>query len=248
LTIEKPAYWAVLPAGVRYDPELPASAKLLYAEISSLTNQEGYCYASNAYFEALYGLSNETIVRLLRVLEQHGYIRREDATGGKNQRRIYAGINPAAGAPSDPPSKMTPPPVKNDGGPPSKMTPVPVKNNNKSNNPPKAPQGAGADYVPKKAPAWKPERFARFWNFYPLHKSKQAAIRAWDRLKPSDELLAVIGRALERQIAEKAERGEEWKLHASTYLNNARWTDETELAAPEGPQDAGRDPGGYLWV
>ena len=53
LTIEKPAYWAVLPAGVRYDETLPASAKLLYAEISSLTNQEGYCYASNAYFMAL---------------------------------------------------------------------------------------------------------------------------------------------------------------------------------------------------
>ena len=52
LNIEKPAYWAVLPAGVRYDETLPASAKLLYAEISSLTNQEGYCYASNAYFMA----------------------------------------------------------------------------------------------------------------------------------------------------------------------------------------------------
>ena len=113
--------------------------------------------------------------------------------------------------------------------------------------PPIAPQGAGADYVPKKAPAWKPERFARFWNFYPLHKSKQAAIRAWDRLKPSDELLAVIGRALERQIAEKTERGEEWKLHASTYLNNARWTDEPELVTHVIKADLG-DQGGYIWV
>ncbi len=61
MTIEKPAYWAVLPAGVRYDETLPASAKLLYAEISSLTNQEGYCYASNAYFMALYGISDATV-------------------------------------------------------------------------------------------------------------------------------------------------------------------------------------------
>ena len=116
MNIEKPAYWAVLPAGVRYDETLPASAKLLYAEISSLTNQEGYCYASNAYFMALYGISDATVLRLLRVLEQRGYIRREDAVGGKTQRRIYAGINPAAAAPADPPSKMKGPPVKNDGG------------------------------------------------------------------------------------------------------------------------------------
>ena len=80
--------------------------------------------------------------------------------------------------------------------------------------------------MPKKTTDWKPERFDAFWKFYPLHTNKQRAISAWDRLKPSDELLAVIGRALKRQKAEKAARGEEWKLHAATYLNNARWTDE----------------------
>jgi hypothetical protein len=47
---EKPSYWAVLPAAIRYDPEIPASAKLLYAEISALTDQRGFCWASNAYF------------------------------------------------------------------------------------------------------------------------------------------------------------------------------------------------------
>ena len=46
----KPAFWAVLPAAVRYDEELPPNAKLLYAEISSLTDRRGYCYASNEYF------------------------------------------------------------------------------------------------------------------------------------------------------------------------------------------------------
>ena len=28
----KPSYWAVLPATVRYDEKIPASAKLIYAE------------------------------------------------------------------------------------------------------------------------------------------------------------------------------------------------------------------------
>ena len=57
MSTDKPSYWAVLPAAVRYDPAITAGAKLLYAEISSLTDRRGYCYASNAYFQELYGIS-----------------------------------------------------------------------------------------------------------------------------------------------------------------------------------------------
>ena len=238
---EKPGFWAVLPAAVRYDPEISSSAKLLYAEISALTGETGYCFAANAYFERLYDLSERTIIRLLKELAAHGFIRIEDNGGGKAQRRIFAGINPLSGTPdknvSTPLTKMSVPPDKN--------VRENNRNNNKSINPPKAPQGAGPDFVPKAAPDWKPERFAAFWDYFPLHKSKQAAIRAWDKLKPSDELLAVIGKALRRQIAEeqakakKERRPFEWKLYASTYLNNARWTDAEEAegaSEPEAPE------------
>lgn len=92
--IEKPAYWAVIPASVRYDAEIPPSAKLLYAEISSLTGETGYCYASNLYFEKNFELSERTIIRLLRTLQEKGYISIEDDGGGSDTRKIYAGINP----------------------------------------------------------------------------------------------------------------------------------------------------------
>ena len=225
---EKPGYWAVLTPEVRYDGKISSSAKLLYAEISALTTANGYCYATNAYFQRLYGITERTVIRLIRELESRGVIRVEDAVGGRTRRRIYAGINPL----QTPDKNVTP-----------------NKNNRsikKENNPPKAPQGAGADFVPKAAPDWKPERFAAFWDYFPLHKSKQAAIRAWDKLKPSDELLAVIGKALRRQIAEeqakaeKARRPFEWKLYASTYLNNARWTDAEEAAGASEPEEPER--------
>ena len=242
----KPSYWAVLPAAVRYDPAIPASAKLLYAEISALTDGRGFCWASNAYFERLYDLSERTIIRLIRALEAAGYIRIEDADGGAATRKIYAGVNPmdtssaAAAAPSPqgegetPDKNVSTPRQKCQGGGDKNVTHN-RKENKKENDPPVAPQGAGADFVPKKAPDWKPERFARFWDYYPLHKSKQAAIRAWDKLKPSDELLKVIGIALRRQKAACSLAGDEWKLHASTYLNNARWTDESDIGLP--PKD-----------
>ena len=105
-----PQYWAVLPSAVRYDTRLPASAKLLYAEISSLTQSTGYCYASNDYFERLYGVSERTLQRWMDALDRAGYIRIEDGDGGKGRRRIYAGINPLLN------------PDKNDGVTPTKMS------------------------------------------------------------------------------------------------------------------------------
>lgn len=104
---QKPGYWAVLPACVRYDTDLPPNAKLLYAEISSLCDARGYCFASNKYFAKNFGLDPSTIQRLLKALTDHGYIRveveRDQSTNEVVERRIFAGINPASGfAPPSP--------------------------------------------------------------------------------------------------------------------------------------------------
>lgn len=86
------AYYAVIPAQVRYDRALKPNAKLLYGELTALCNQTGYCWASNDYFAQLYGLTAETISRLIAQLEQRGYIRCEmEATDKGSRRRIYAG-------------------------------------------------------------------------------------------------------------------------------------------------------------
>lgn len=68
------SYYAVIPADVRHDPDLKPNAKLLYGEITSLCNVTGYCWASNEYFAAMYGLSVGTISRIVSQLDQKGYI------------------------------------------------------------------------------------------------------------------------------------------------------------------------------
>lgn len=98
------------------------------------------------------------------------------------------------------------------------------------------PQGDGEKHSKRRreskdAPDHKPERFAGFWKVYPRGENKQAAIRAWDKLKPSDELIDTMAKALKRQLA-----SEEWQRgvgipYASTYLNQQRWTDEVKAAA-----------------
>ena len=58
--MNRPSYYSIIPARVRYS-DLKPNAKLLYGEISSLTHKEGYCYAQNKYFAELYNVSKNTI-------------------------------------------------------------------------------------------------------------------------------------------------------------------------------------------
>jgi len=79
-----PNYYAIIPAKVRYDKNLTASAKLIYAELTALSNKTGYAYPSNAYLAELYDVSEQSVRNWIICLEDAGYIRREkDAAGNR---------------------------------------------------------------------------------------------------------------------------------------------------------------------
>tara|TARA_R100001244_G_scaffold39271_1_gene35383 strand:+ start:315 stop:920 length:606 start_codon:yes stop_codon:yes gene_type:complete len=73
---EKPNYYAIIPAEIRYNKKLTANAKLLYAEITALTNMNGKCNASTKYFSDLYEVSRVSIQNWLKLLEENNYINR----------------------------------------------------------------------------------------------------------------------------------------------------------------------------
>ena len=86
-----PGYDAVIPAHVRYHPELApfAGEKLIYGEIRSLSNKFGYCFANNQHFADLYRVETRTIQYLLARLVKLNLIYIEvDAKAG-NKRKIY---------------------------------------------------------------------------------------------------------------------------------------------------------------
>lgn len=83
-------YFAIIPAAVRYDDRLTANAKLLYGEITALTNDKGYCWANNKYFADLYKTDPRTIRRWLEQLKESKHIKIQYMINGQNvdSRRI----------------------------------------------------------------------------------------------------------------------------------------------------------------
>jgi hypothetical protein len=73
---DKPNYYAIIPANVRYDKTITPNAKLLYAEITALCNMNGKCIASTNYFCKLYEVSRISIQKWLKILEDKKYIKR----------------------------------------------------------------------------------------------------------------------------------------------------------------------------
>lgn len=73
--MEKPNYYGILPANVRYDKRLKPMEKILYSEITALANTQGFCFASNSYFGKLYEVHKNTVGIWINNLVECGYLK-----------------------------------------------------------------------------------------------------------------------------------------------------------------------------
>ncbi|MGV3225359.1 conserved phage C-terminal domain-containing protein [Staphylococcus hyicus] len=125
---DQPGYYSIITANVRYDNRLTDSEKLLFAEITSLSNNYGYCTASNGYFAKLYEVTKVTVSRRIANLKECGYLQVEIIREGNEikQRKMY------------PLTEMIRPINTNDNTPINNSVNTPiitnVKENNTSNN------------------------------------------------------------------------------------------------------------------
>ncbi|MDR2342836.1 MAG: helix-turn-helix domain-containing protein [Campylobacteraceae bacterium] len=87
--MKKPNYYAVIAAKVGFDKRLCPSARLLFGVITSLSNKEGYCWATNQYFASLYDVSIRTITRWITKLSDFGYIKVVIDQKKGNERKIF---------------------------------------------------------------------------------------------------------------------------------------------------------------
>lgn len=199
---DKRSYYAIIPANVRYDKELPSSAKLLYGEITALSGQEGFCWAKNSYFAELYGTAESTIKRWISLLEERGYLRRniEYEEDGKTVIRRCLSI-----VPNEPTSVQkrdegrfkneTTPGLKNETDNNTSMN-----NTNEYINSINRVEGVGSSKVFKKPTVSEIKAYCEernnnvdaetFWDFYESKgwkignqamKDWKAAVRTWER-------------------------------------------------------------------
>lgn len=239
---QAPGYFAVIPASVRYDDNIPANAKLLYGEISALANEDGYCYASNQYFAQLYKVSERAISGWISALKKSGYIVlqvKKARNGQVQQRKIFLELAIKV-------STVDGQPVENIFYPPGKDFPEGVEENFVENNtsninniPPSPPRGCSPSGKQQSSSRYKaqadtlPDRFSKFWDFYRTHVpsdcnagNRQKAIRAWDKLAPSDNLVTQMAAALAVQVKSQTWLSGIGVPHASTWLNNHGWEDD----------------------
>lgn len=233
----KPGYLALIPAEVRYDTTLAPNAKLLYGEITALAGADGFCWASNEYFSRLYQMDKRTISRLIGQLQDLGHIqvemvRKNGGAGPIEYRKIFIGrkvLNASRGI-----DKNVHTPRQNYRGGIDKNVQDYKDELTRKNNTPLPPEVEAL--------------FERFWASYPKHKAKAAAKKAWGKLNPSMELCRTMSAALDAQ-----KKSFDWTKdngryipYASTWLNQRRWEDEPDKAAPaaSGVKSQG---GGYGW-
>jgi len=205
--MDKPSYYAILTADVRYDKTLKPLARLLFAEITALCNKEGYCWASNQYFADLYEVDKTTVSGWIGQLKTRGYltVQLEYKEGSKQILNRYMKIN---GEGIDEITKTS---FQKDVDPIDQKTKGNTKTNTKTN--------ITVNNV---------DDFDSFWKFYPRKASKDASRKAWEKLRPDQHIMQMIA----DNVKERVEKGE-WRkdnqsfiLHASTYLNQKRWEDE----------------------
>ncbi|WP_303751969.1 conserved phage C-terminal domain-containing protein [Staphylococcus aureus] len=121
---DQPSYYSIITANVRYDNRLTDSEKLLFAEITSLSNKYGYCTASNGYFAKLYEVTKVTVSRRIANLKECGYLHVEIIRNGNEikQRKLY------------PSTEMIRPINTNDNTPINNSVNTPIITNVKENN------------------------------------------------------------------------------------------------------------------
>lgn len=211
------SYYAIIPANVRYDKELPPNAKLLYGEITALCNEKGYCWANNAYFSDLYKIHNKSISRLISQLEKKRYIEIEMIFEDKQVKSRHIYITPSNNEVNTYTQNCLEGSNKNvTRGSNEIVTDNNTSFNNTNNN------------------AYSNE-FEQFWMLYPRKMDKKKAYKSFKTAIKANSLESIL--AGTKKYAQQVQKTEKQFIkHPATFLNNESFIDGYEEAEQPKPQ------------
>ena len=220
--MEHPSYYSILTADVRYDKRLKPNEKLLFSEITALSNKRGYCNASNNYFAQLYDVTTVTASNWVNHLKDRGYIDVEMIYDGKKikERRIFVNSNPIKENFNTPKEKVEDP-IKNNfkGGIKEKFKENITRFNNTSKN------------------KQLEEDFEKLWKLYPRKEGKKKAFEAYKRAIKNGTTNKEIQTGIVNYLTQiRVQRtNKQYIKQGSTWFNGECWNDEYNVGQERSP-------------
>lgn len=89
---ENPNNYVIIPAKVRYSTAITDFEKILFVELTALSDESGFAYATNKYLAERFHKSENSVSRSISNLVQEGFIHREVVRNEKKeiiQRKLY---------------------------------------------------------------------------------------------------------------------------------------------------------------
>ncbi|HCY8282708.1 TPA: helix-turn-helix domain-containing protein [Staphylococcus aureus] len=211
---EQPSYYSIITANVRYDNRLTDSEKLLFAEITSLSNKYGYCTASNGYFAKLYEVTKVTVSRRIANLKECGYLHVEIVRNGNEikQRKLY------------PLTEMIRPINTNDNTPINNSVNTPIITNVKENNTSiNITRLNNTSINNNSATDVTHERFEQWWKLYDKKKDKKMSFTKFKSClkKHSFEQIMQGTREYLKTITDK-----QYQKYPKTFLTNESYMND----------------------
>lgn len=212
----------------------------IYAMIYGYSQEgKGEFFGGYNYISEWLNCSKGTTINALKNLESKGYIKKRQEGENGNIKNFYTAnsieeINWAIDNENNTLSKIEPVPYQKLMGGDTNFdrgnTNIYISNNikktnNKSNN--------------KSAKQEQDEKFNEFWQDYPKKKDKQAAHKAFMKIKPDNELFQKIMESLkkQKQTNDWTKENGQYIPFPATWLNGMRWEDEIDIKVSEPPKD-----------
>jgi hypothetical protein len=196
-------WYAVITAKVLMAKDISSTQKLMIALISNLSNEKGYCYATNSYIAKCLDVSPITISQNISDLENKGYIGRVIyLKNNVEQRFLTVNENPI-----HPPLNSIIPPIENHNTPP-------IENHNHNNK--------LFNNKEKNKTILSEQNFVLFWDKYNKKTDKEKCKDKFYKLSLSEQekILSVV------DLYVKKTTEVQYRKNPLTWLNGKCWEDD----------------------
>ena len=231
---------------LRYVHGIPSGRRMLLMALANFANGEGVCWPSIKSLAEDADLGERHVSAELKELQNEGYITIVEVPGKSSHYHIHiprgmscsSGVSASKGMNHSSGVNHSASRTAVQGCDEPQFTPTPepqatptTLNRHKTVNEPSVRAFAPVKGEPKTLTY--SDKFSRFWAVYPKRKKKGDAAKAFEQLRPNEELLELMIKAVREQAETEdwREAGGKYIPLPASWIRGERWLDEpTEIS------------------